>query len=196
MSSTSDLFVIFEELVKIEKDNLKLMLKLFNYDIEFYLPQIFQMFIRSHFNENIRSFLLQKSLFSFHFAVKLSWLIDAELCDNEVRYPKLNKFRIDLEDSIISAQRAVNEYNKINEMEDRLNHYYREIMFFQFLSNLSLRMKDYPKEVRNQRLRIELDRFVLPSTVYFPLDWEMNRVCRIVSIVSSECFCFSTKERV
>lgn len=83
--------------------------------------------------------------------------------------------------------------------QTRLNYYNDEIQFYQFLTNLSLRLKAYPPgSVRKERckLELELSNPYIPAMCYVPYVFSNDKHWRIIRIASRDTVVLSTKERV
>jgi phosphatidylinositol 4-kinase B len=145
--------------------------------------------------KDIGQILLEKSLYSFHFSLKMIWILNSELQDQR---NALNSFRNELEMKLMEPQYHQEELKKIEEKQNRLNYFNEQCQFFHHLTNLSSRLRDYPiGEIRNQKLRFELERIPLKhSKIYFPFLKEKDNIEYILQIQSSYSTCFSTKERV
>lgn len=182
---------ILQKLEK-EKNQCKLLLGLEN--IEFFLLEIFKLYITTRVKE-ILSVLLDKSLISFHFAIKFSWIMDSWLKENPDDKELLD-FRNKFEDLLFEPQQQTELFEKINEKQIRSNFFNEQIIFFYNLTDLSFRLKDYPPNIRNSRLKIELESIKIPINAYIPFLSEKQTMLRILKIRSEYSRCFSTKERV
>jgi hypothetical protein len=143
--------------------------------------------------------LLQKSLFSFHFALKMIWILNSELQEStySIGVNKLNSFRNEMEMKLMEPQYHHELLKKVEEKQKRLNYFNEQVQFFHQLTHLSSRLRDYPVgEIRNQKLRFELEKISFKHTVYLPFLKEKDTVEYILQIQSSYSTCFSTKERV
>lgn len=175
-----------------DKNQCKLLLGLEN--IEFFLLEVFKMYIKIREKE-ILNVLLDKSLISFHFSIKFSWIMDSWLKENP-EDKELLEFRNKFEDILFEPQKQKELFEKINEKQIRSNLFNEQIIFFYNLTDLSFRLKDYPQNIRNSRLKIELESIKIPINAYIPFLSEKQTMLKILKIRSEYSRCFSTKERV
>eukprot|EP01080_Neovahlkampfia_damariscottae_P003079 gene3079-5249_t len=164
-------------------------------NLEYYLPQLMKIYFKSK-TKDIEDFLIEKSLYSFNFGVKMILILNSELNENPNDI-KLNKFRNKVETQLMEPQKHIEKLKKISEKEKRLNVFNEQIHFLYNLTNLSSRLREYPVgQIRNQKLRIELEKIQISNLIYFPFLNENDEFESILKINSSISTCFSTRERV
>ena len=146
--------------------------------------------------KDIEEFLIEKSLYSFNFGIKMILILNSELIENPNDL-KLNKFRNKIEIILIEAQKNKEKLKKIIEKEKRKNFFNEQIHFLYNLTNLSSRLREYSiGEIRNQKLRIELEKLKISKLIFFPFLNENDNFETILKINSEKSTCFSTRERV
>jgi hypothetical protein len=104
-----------------------------------------------------------------------------------------------ISDSDDKSQLASFVKSNVFSKQRRLNYFNDEMEFWNFLTDLSTRLKAYPVgPIRKQRMKLELENLnkCIPSGCYIPQCSTDDVHCRIVRIDASECIVFSTKERV
>lgn len=104
-----------------------------------------------------------------------------------------------IQDREDSSQMANFVKSNVFSKQRRLNYFNDEMDFWNFLTDLSTRLKAYPVgPIRKQRMKLELEQLsrCIPSGCYVPQCTSNEAHCRIVRVVASECIVFSTKERV
>lgn len=216
-------------------------------DIEFYLPQLLNIYVRRvmEIKSPLERYFLEKSMESVHFAIRLCWLLDAQIqqlyltqtvvassaSQNSATAKKNPYYSDDAPRSII--ERCINLRNMVEQVsinqiipefylprqvndderkqmnsylmsnvfskQRRMNYFNDQMEFWNFLTDLSTRLKAYPSgPIRKQRMKIELEALnkCIPNGCYVPQCNSTDAHCRIVRIATSDCIVFSTKERV